>query len=250
MDGPKRLRFLRWAADGESALLGWDDEGRRGYVATDGSVIPIGDPRLAEYEADRRRRLGESCEETRQALDAVFDTVADLGNGEPFPRDFLLRRPECVLWLMGRSPDYRPTLFELRALRPAYVERLRRLMERGLARAGGRENADGPPAGQTPAGEHDAAPQGDGGRPDTAAGQTAKRGGGATVNARMVEKILRDPEARGWTARRWASFLKCSPGTVGETDAWKELATARALLKADRAKDRRRLGRTSGRRRD
>jgi hypothetical protein len=65
------------------------------------------------------------------------------------------------------------------------------------------------------------------------------------VNGRMMDKILKDPECRGWTAKEWAECLKCSAPSVVTTRAWKELAQFRQEMKAERARDRH--GRGAGR---
>ncbi len=60
------------------------------------------------------------------------------------------------------------------------------------------------------------------------------------VNGRMLDKMMKDPECRGWTCTQWAKFLKCSTPSVVATEAWKELEMKREELKAGRAMDRHR----------
>ena len=75
-------------------------------------------------------------------------------------------------------------------------------------------------------------------------------GGKTNVNARMLDTIQKNWEARGWTCTKWAKYLKCARSTVVDTPTWKELATARDKLKAERRKDRRRKPKASDQRRD
>ena len=58
----------------------------------------------------------------------------------------------------------------------------------------------------------------------------------ATVNARMMDLMTKNPEARGWTCNQWASELKCGTSTVGEARAWKELEMFRLSEKAMKVK--------------
>lgn len=75
---------------------------------------------------------------------------------------------------------------------------------------------------------------------------------GKNVNARMLAKMQADTknktnECFGWTCKEWAKFLKCSAAAVVRTETWEILASFRAKLAAERAKDRR--GRYVGRKR-
>jgi len=70
------------------------------------------------------------------------------------------------------------------------------------------------------------------------------------VNVRMLDTILKNWNARGWTCTEWANYLKCGRSTVVETPTWKELAIARERLKLERQKDRRRKPKASDQRRD
>lgn len=72
-----------------------------------------------------------------------------------------------------------------------------------------------------------------------------KRKRGLTVNDRMKELLQTTPESAGWTARRFASMLKCSPGTVGECAAWTELEMTRLAAKAEKRRDRHRKPKAS-----
>ena len=60
----------------------------------------------------------------------------------------------------------------------------------------------------------------------------------ATVNERMLAQLEADPERIGWSARKWADALGCSPSTVTLTPAWRRLMTARALNRAQRTESR------------
>jgi hypothetical protein len=77
--------------------------------------------------------------------------------------------------------------------------------------------------------------------------ERSKPGPGKNVNARMLDKLQRDPEAEGWTAKQWATCLVCSESTVKETLTWRMLCDRRATAKAERAMDRSRNRRPSRR---
>jgi hypothetical protein len=56
----------------------------------------------------------------------------------------------------------------------------------------------------------------------------------ATVAARMIDLIRRDPTTHTWTCRRFALKLNCKPSTVVATAAWKKLAVAREKVRLER----------------
>lgn len=60
------------------------------------------------------------------------------------------------------------------------------------------------------------------------------------INARMLETVELIPEALGWSAARWARYLRCVKSSVAETKAWKDWMLLRERIKAERARDRRR----------
>lgn len=66
----------------------------------------------------------------------------------------------------------------------------------------------------------------------------------ATVNARMLELMQKDPKVKGWTCQEWAKKLGCARSTVHGTETWKMLGQFRLEQKADRANDRRRNGKS------
>ena len=63
---------------------------------------------------------------------------------------------------------------------------------------------------------------------------------GASLDARMLETLLKDPESRGWSVTRWTEYLKCSRGGVHGTDTWTQLEAARKLVASDHATAKRR----------
>jgi len=87
----------------------------------------------------------------------------------------------------------------------------------------------------------------DGDRPAPAANGNVK---GKQVNARMLEEIMNNPNARGWTAAKWASHLKCAKSSVIDTPTWKALREHRETLRAERAKAKRRRPKASELRHD
>ncbi len=81
-------------------------------------------------------------------------------------------------------------------------------------------------------------------------GKTPREGKGKRINARMLEVIVENHEARGWTAQRWAEHFKCAKSTVIATTAWGRLREYRKTLRAERAKAKRRRPKASELRRD
>jgi hypothetical protein len=55
----------------------------------------------------------------------------------------------------------------------------------------------------------------------------------ATVNARMVDMLMRRPESRQWSAREWATALQCGKSAVADTHCWEELQKEREQLRQD-----------------
>lgn len=62
----------------------------------------------------------------------------------------------------------------------------------------------------------------------------AERQTRGTVNQRMMEQLLHDPERCHWSQREWADFLGCTPAAVAKTLAWRSVKAARALEAASR----------------
>ena len=60
------------------------------------------------------------------------------------------------------------------------------------------------------------------------------RKGGATVNARMLDELGRNPAAADWTLEQWAERLDCSPKTVFKTKTWKAIVANREASKSHR----------------
>ena len=57
----------------------------------------------------------------------------------------------------------------------------------------------------------------------------------ASANARMFDKLKKEPAARFWSASEWATALAYkSASTIKETDCWKELHKLREAVKAER----------------
>ena len=59
----------------------------------------------------------------------------------------------------------------------------------------------------------------------------------ATTNARMIDKMQADASSLAWTSKQWAEHLGRSASGIVETRAWKGLAEAKALAKAQRQID-------------
>lgn len=57
----------------------------------------------------------------------------------------------------------------------------------------------------------------------------------ATINARMLETLQKNPDARGWTVRKWTEYLKCSRAGVHDTETWRQLSALRELERVERA---------------
>ena len=56
----------------------------------------------------------------------------------------------------------------------------------------------------------------------------------ATVNARVIDLLQRNPEARDWSARKIAESLECGESSVAECEAYKTLDTAREMARLNR----------------
>lgn len=80
-------------------------------------------------------------------------------------------------------------------------------------------------------GEQPATPVGKGTAP-------VARQGKATINARMIDVLQREPDAMGWTAKQWAKRLKCSPPGIVGTNVWKSMKLDREKGKAEQASKR------------
>jgi hypothetical protein len=81
----------------------------------------------------------------------------------------------------------------------------------------------GPPAAPDPPGKP---PPGKRPRP--------RKPGRGTANQRIRDELDRNPESSGWSQRRWADFLNCSPSAVAKTSAWGTIMTTRALIEGGR----------------
>jgi hypothetical protein len=57
----------------------------------------------------------------------------------------------------------------------------------------------------------------------------------ASVNALVIDVLVRKPESSSWSARRFAVAIGCSKSAVADSDAFKKLETARELARLDRA---------------
>ncbi|MGI6414352.1 MAG: hypothetical protein ACOX1P_01685 [Thermoguttaceae bacterium] len=63
--------------------------------------------------------------------------------------------------------------------------------------------------------------------------EEAGKGNRGSIDGRMLDAILKDPTAIGWTAVRWAEHLKCARSSVIATQTWKELQTIRKEQRQD-----------------
>jgi hypothetical protein len=78
--------------------------------------------------------------------------------------------------------------------------------------------------------------------------EKGKPGPGKNINGRMLATIQNDQDAKGWTLKKWASYLKCSEAGVQKTRTWKDLSMFRDKQKAEKAMDRSRNRHSSWRR--
>lgn len=56
----------------------------------------------------------------------------------------------------------------------------------------------------------------------------------ATVNARMIDEMGRNPPSKDWTIRQWAECLKCSKSAIEKTASWKMIVRSREAEKKSR----------------
>ena len=59
--------------------------------------------------------------------------------------------------------------------------------------------------------------------------------GGATVNARLVDLLQKDPDVATLSAQNLADKLGCSRTAVAETETWKKLKAARESARIEQA---------------
>lgn len=65
------------------------------------------------------------------------------------------------------------------------------------------------------------------------------------VNTRMLEMLMKNPEAEGWSTQQWANYLGCAKSTVCGTAVWKKrLSPQHKVASADKAVSRRHNGRS------
>ncbi|MBX3435312.1 MAG: hypothetical protein KF847_18500 [Pirellulales bacterium] len=112
-----------------------------GGVREDQPLLRRDSPPLADYRRVCQYRDHLKWYEGKLQWDAVFDAIADPDNPEPIPRKLLIQRPEMAAWLNGELSTYSATMAEYKILWPAFIERRRRLRERGLA--GGNHERNG-----------------------------------------------------------------------------------------------------------
>lgn len=58
---------------------------------------------------------------------------------------------------------------------------------------------------------------------------------GRNIAALMAAETSKNRDAVFWTQRKWASRLRCSPGTIGGLPFWKQLTCVRAAYLRERA---------------
>jgi hypothetical protein len=73
-------------------------------------------------------------------------------------------------------------------------------------------------------------------------GETNKRTtvedrGPLTVQKQIMLALNDDPQRQYWTAKQWAEYLSCSPGTVKSTKMWKTMMGLREEVRNNRRRD-------------
>jgi hypothetical protein len=84
-------------------------------------------------------------------------------------------------------------------------------------------------------------------------GQLASPANGVgSIDSRMCDTLLTNPDAIGWTKAKWADHLNCSPSGIQRTTAWQNIMGQRSLARFERMNKHRSLERDSsgGRARD
>ena len=70
---------------------------------------------------------------------------------------------------------------------------------------------------------------------DPAGESTAKGKRKASINARMIDTLQKQPEAKDWTIEQWMQHLGCkSKASVAKTKCWETIMGARAVRKVQR----------------
>jgi len=149
-DLPKRdwqaeLPFLDWKANGDLPL-DVDSDGEIAYPLkagvklttelsqqTKGGLLPLSAPALREYAAFQQGKLNKSFAEVRATIQEIHDYISDPDNEQPVPLHILRNRPSMAAWLNGENPRHAPTVMESKVIYPAFLERRRKIRERGLA---------------------------------------------------------------------------------------------------------------------
>ncbi len=156
-DWRAELPYMKWTESG-GILLGLDEngnhclrckdisqipEGVRQYLTTSfcisGGVrvheyyLPYNAPPLADYMRAKDHSSRAKMHEDKLRIDELHNQIADPENVEPIPIAILRQRPGLAEWLNGENDEYRPSMMELRVLKPAFVERRRRLRESALS---------------------------------------------------------------------------------------------------------------------
>ncbi len=166
-DWQEKLPYLNWDGSGNLAF-DLDDSGRLAFPLKPGAeiptkvqehlssvevlnrgirekrlLLPLDSPPLAEYRESQNHRLNEKFRAIGLGSREIFESIADPDNPEPIPRSLLQDRPEMAAWLNGELSNHRPTVFEYRLLWPAFIERRRKLRERGLLGSTSKQDGDG-----------------------------------------------------------------------------------------------------------
>lgn len=56
----------------------------------------------------------------------------------------------------------------------------------------------------------------------------------ATINARMIDELHRNPGSMAWSSRKWAEHFDCVKASVEKTAAWKMILADRESAKSSR----------------
>ena len=156
-DWQAELPFLDWGEDGE-LCYNIDDSGELcfpvkvnaelpdgvGEQLTSSSqivcgkqiehpLLPLDAPALKDRQAFQQAKLNEEFAEIRRTFNDLHDFISDPDNEQPIPLHILRDRPEMAAWLNGENPRYMPTVVEYKVIWPAFLERRRKIKERGLA---------------------------------------------------------------------------------------------------------------------
>ncbi len=98
-----------------------------------GNVLPFSAPAVKLLRDHDNAGVKKKLAKMRREAAEIHASISDPDNDQPIPWGILHTNVELVAWLNGENPKYAPTMTEYKLIYPAFLERRRRIRERGLA---------------------------------------------------------------------------------------------------------------------